>query len=204
MSNFRRRLMMSIKKSELPRGYTELEYLESTGTQYIDTGYIPTINTNIKTRASVKYNSSNTPVALFGYLSGNNPYNRYAVQYQKNIIYCSKGKTETSNGTIDYTKMCNIETQGDKYIYDGVTISVSPLDFSAANTLSIILFARKTTNVNRHSKAKMSYFKIYENDKLVMDLIPCLNSNNIPCMYDIVSRKTFYNKGTGEFIAGLL
>ena len=41
MSNFRRRLMMSIKKSKLPSGYTELEYLESTGTQYIDTGIIP-------------------------------------------------------------------------------------------------------------------------------------------------------------------
>ena len=35
MSNFRRRLMMSIKKSKLPGDYTELEYIESTGTQYI-------------------------------------------------------------------------------------------------------------------------------------------------------------------------
>ena len=202
MSNFRRRLMMSINKSKLPSGYIELKYIESTGTQYIDTGYIPTINTDIKTRASVKYNGNAIPVALFGYLSGNNPYNRYAIQYHKDIIYCAKGKTEATNNTIDYTKMYDIETQGDKYIYDGVTISVSPLDFSVANNLSIILFARKTINVNRHSEAKMSYFKIYENGKLVMDLIPCLNSNNIPCMYDRVSRKTFYNKGTGKFIAG--
>ena len=202
MSNFRRRLMMSINKSKLPSGYIELKYIESTGTQYIDTGYIPTINTDIKTRASSQYNAGLIPVALFGYLSGNNPYNRYAIQYHKNIIYCSKGNTEVSNGTIDYTKMCNIETQGNKYIYNGIEMSVEPLDFSVSNNLSIILFARKTTNVNRHSKSKIEFFKIYENGVLVQYLIPCLDNNGTPCMYDTVSGKTFYNQGTGEFIAG--
>ena len=41
MSDFRRRLMM-LRKSEggLPSGYTRLNYLESTGTQYINTGLI--------------------------------------------------------------------------------------------------------------------------------------------------------------------
>ena len=34
MSNFRRRLMMSIKKQN---EYTELNYIEGTGTQYINT-----------------------------------------------------------------------------------------------------------------------------------------------------------------------
>ena len=36
MSNFRRRLMMSFEKK-----YTPVKYLESTGTQYIDTGVYP-------------------------------------------------------------------------------------------------------------------------------------------------------------------
>ena len=35
--------------SGLPNGFTEVEYLESTGTQYIDTGYIPTPTTTYKT-----------------------------------------------------------------------------------------------------------------------------------------------------------
>lgn len=184
---------------ELPDGYTRCDYLESTGTEYIDTGYIPTINTDIKTRASAKYNTGSMPVALFGYLSGSNPYNRYAIQYHKNIIYCAKGNTESSNDTIDYTKMCDIETQGNKYIYDGIEMSVEPLDFSVSNNLSIILFARQTTNINRHSKSKIEFFKIYEKGVLVQNLIPCLDNNRTPCMYDTVSGKTFYNQGTGEF-----
>jgi hypothetical protein len=190
MSNFRRRLMMSIKKEN----YTELEYLESTGTQYIDTGYIPTINTDIKTRASSQYNAGSIPVALFGYLSGRNPYNRYAIQYHKNIIYCSKGNTEASNDTIDYTKMCEIETQGSNYIYDKKTISVAPLDFSVSNNLSIILFARQTVNVNRNSSAKIKYFQIYENNILVRDMIPVLDKNGIACMYDKINKKFYYNE----------
>ena len=36
MSNFRRRLMMNFEKK-----YTPVKYLESTGTQYIDTGVVP-------------------------------------------------------------------------------------------------------------------------------------------------------------------
>ena len=202
--SFRRHLLKRMKgEKELP--YIQLDYIESTGTQYIDTGYIPTINTDIKTRASVQYNSGSTPVALFGYLSGNDPYNRYAVQYHKDIIYCAKGKTEATNDTIDYTKMCDIETQGDKYIYNGIEMSVEPLDFSVSNKLSIVLFARRTTNVNRHSKSKIEFFKIYENSTLVMDLIPCIRkSDGVVCMYDNVSKSFFENEGTGSFIPGTL
>lgn len=58
MSNFRRRLMMSIKKEN----YTELEYLEGTGTQYIDT--------EIKTKQSLKiectFSGNQTATLLFG------------------------------------------------------------------------------------------------------------------------------------------
>ena len=202
--SFRRHLLKRMKgEKELP--YIQLDYIESTGTQYIDTGYIPTINTDIKTRASVQYNSGSTPVALFGYLSGSDPYNRYAVQYHKDIIYCAKGKTEASNDTIDYTKMCDIETQGDKYIYNGIEMSVAPLDFSVHNKLSIVLFARRTTNVNRHSKSKIEFFKIYENGTLAMDLIPCIRkSDGVVCMYDNVSKSFFENEGTGSFVPGTL
>lgn len=192
-----RRRMMSQAKSELPSGYVRCKYLESSGKQWIDTGYIPTINTDIKTRASVVYSS--TIQALFGYLRGSNPYNRYSIQYQNTTIYCSKGNTETSIDSIAYTKMCDIETQGSDYIYDGKTISVAPLDFSVENTLSIILFARTTSVVSRHSKAKMEFFEIYEIGRIAMNLITAIDPSGRPCMYDTVTQQPFYSQGTGEF-----
>jgi hypothetical protein len=38
--------------------------------------------------------------------------------------------------------------------------------------------------------------------KITRDLIPCLDFNGRPCMFDKISRKTFYNQGTGEFLYG--
>lgn len=52
MSNFRRRLMMSVKKQD---EYTELKYLASNGTQYIDTEFKPNSNTRIIARAKITY-----------------------------------------------------------------------------------------------------------------------------------------------------
>ncbi len=52
MSSFRRRLMMSVKKQD---EYTELKYLASNGTQYIDTEFKPNSNTRIIARAKMTY-----------------------------------------------------------------------------------------------------------------------------------------------------
>ena len=50
----------------------------------------------------------------------------------------------------------------------------------------------------RVSKAKIYSFTVGD----MLNLIPCLDSDNKPCMYDTVSKKTFYNNGTGEFLYG--
>lgn len=41
------------------------------------------------------------------------------------------------------------------------------------------------------------------NEKLQIDLVPCLDNTGTPCMFDLVTRKPFYNSGTGEFIVGI-
>ena len=51
----------NIKQSNLPKGYTQVEYIESSGTQYIDTNFIPDNNTSynidieLKTLNSLQY-----------------------------------------------------------------------------------------------------------------------------------------------------
>lgn len=52
--------------------------------------------------------------------------------------------------------------------------------------------------------ATIYYWKIYDtNNNLVQHLVPILDSNNVPCMYDKVSQQFFYNQGTGEFSYGI-
>jgi hypothetical protein len=37
------------------------------------------------------------------------------------------------------------------------------------------------------------------------DYIPCLDPNNKPCMFDIITQQPFYNQGTGEdFTYGII
>ena len=57
-------------------------------------------------------------------------------------------------------------------------------------------------NLVHLNETKTYYFKHYRGNKLINYLIPCLDTNNTPCMYDTVTGQTFYNQGTGEFIAG--
>ena len=44
--------------------------------------------------------------------------------------------------------------------------------------------------------------KIYSKDVLTHDFIPVLDKNGTPCMYDKITDTFFYNIGTGDFIAG--
>nr|MBQ0091308.1 InlB B-repeat-containing protein [Candidatus Enterousia merdequi] len=51
--------------------------------------------------------------------------------------------------------------------------------------------------------SRIHSFYIKDNsDNLIMDLIPVLDENGIPCMFDQVEGKFYYNAGTGDFIAG--
>lgn len=51
--------------------------------------------------------------------------------------------------------------------------------------------------------AKFYYIKIYEDDTLVMDIIPVLDTNNIPCLLDKVKGQFIYYKVNGEPSTGL-
>jgi len=56
--------------------------------------------------------------------------------------------------------------------------------------------------VNYCGSAKVWSYKHYRNGILIRDFIPVLDKDDVACMYDKVSGEFFYNKGTGQFIAG--
>lgn len=56
------------------------------------------------------------------------------------------------------------------------------------------------TNNWAGSKAVMRLYGYTDGD--AQQLVPCLDANGVPCMYDLVEKKTFYNQGTGSFTWG--
>lgn len=50
------------------------------------------------------------------------------------------------------------------------------------------------------SRVSIYSAKISSNDKVARDFVPCLDATGAPCLFDMVSRKPFYNSGTSDFL----
>ena len=83
---------------------------------------------------------------------------------------------------------------GLEYIFDGITDFETPV--------SALLFAMQTPSSidGRYFHGRIHSFSIHENENLKINFIPCLDKTGTPCMFDLVTRKNFYNVGTGQFI----
>lgn len=186
----------------LPDEYQEVRYLESTGTQYIDTGYFP--NGNMKYELEIK-NSSATGV-LFGaynttWTDGNGFYTNIANtsnQYDYKH-YASNVKIAERISSAD---MILIMDKG-KIFIDGIQYhSHETISFNV--TKSLYIYAGNMNGaVEQPTKYQLYYFKMYDNDILVRNFIPCYRkSDNIPGLYDLVNNVFYTNAGTGTFLVG--
>lgn len=199
MSNFRRRLMMNFEKK-----YTPVKYLESTGTQYIDTDVIFNINCEINSKFLFTNNVNNNNVAIYGLKQASSsgtisfniiPYNSNVYTSFGNQIDIKYLKDDTFTNASNYLhNKSGLWVDGVKKIsYNNVSVG--------SNNLSIYLFARNNNgSFDRPSWAKIYYLKIFDNNNLVRDYIPVLDSSNRPCLFDKVEKKFYYNQGTGEFL----
>ena len=91
-----------------------------------------------------------------------------------------------------------------------ITINRQQMSISASNgstlTYTHPLDVYQMTNTLRlfpvSTSSRIYSCKIYDDGVLVLDMIPVRDTSNIPCMYDKVQGRFYYNGGTGEFIAG--
>ena len=191
--------------------YTELAYLESDGTQWIDTNVKGTLNTSYLLVVQATKGVAPKTAVVFGSRSAANSNNVSTVFGTSGAdAYISDFGSYTSTrlqiSPVDALNKVEIyNSKSLRYVKDLVTGDYSESSKSWANdftTPSNLLFGAKSTGfasamVNFTGK----YFacKIYENDVLIRDFIPVLDTNGVPCMYDKVSNEYFYNQGTGEF-----
>lgn len=206
---------LNIKEMEslLPEGYTELEYIESTGTQYIDTGYIfDGSNYEIETKASItklnsqwailcgeRHNVDNLQIRNGGIgFNYDINYINYAENGYANVIL---GKTELNKQYVWNVYYDNVN----KYVLASRNNEEPFKDFFNSSLLggkSIYIFGFNANKLDFLVSAKLYYFKIKQDNKLVRDFIPALDKNNVPCLYDKVEGENYYNQGTGEFVVG--
>ena len=113
----------------LPKEYQQVEYIESTGTQYIDTGIYPSSDSKVITEVSI--GEGNKKSAIFGsrIRVGGQPWRKYA-------ILCFANVNETLNsfrcdwGSVQETDIINIsDKEKNKITCDKLTIALSGFKF---------------------------------------------------------------------------
>ena len=168
----------------LPEGYTQLNYIQSTGTQCLDTGLVCNQSDNYKIELDCDLTSSTYYAGANGYL-----------QYQASIAggarsnlmitYANKVETITVNGTVKKTD--------DWSNFSDTNVKIGILRLGAANN------GWYSSNIQ---SGKIYSCKIYKNGILVRDYIPCKNPDSTIGLYDLVNSVFYTNAGTGTFIGG--
>jgi len=203
---------------ELPAAYQEIEYLESTGSQYINTGFILDFNTRVV--CDMALTSQTTGIMLWGAI-GSTPnileYSCYVnsskirpyFQVNSSTYYQFYSDTLLTNQLIhiDFDvkpdKQQIVTSQGSNaYTYDK-TFNLTTSNTSDHN---MFIFASSTNSggVGWPGASKLYNMKIYKNDELVRYFIPCYRkSDSKPGLYDLVNDVFYVNQASGtEFTMG--
>lgn len=201
----RRRLMM-LKKSSggLPEGYTAVDYLQSSGTQWIDTGYRYGAGSDVE----IKFDSPGTDNGTdLGAQDSNDAKYKFAIVLAGILLWLGRGSGGNNIHVDGMKKPITLRNIGKLFkVTDDAgeerTQAIEDAGYVGPER-TIYLFARHTpTGATNMSKSQIYYCRFYENGELICDMRPCLDADGVPCMYDLIRRRTLYNQGTGSFTWG--
>lgn len=198
-SSLRRRIMMVGKA--LPYD-AEVEYLESSGTQYLNLGIIGasgmtfeadamwTNLSGVQVLCGAKGSRTDSFTTMFGKFN-----DFYASQFGY-LGYTQIGTPDTNRHL--YTSKIN-NSGGDVGIDGNIAKKTYGLYLA---DVPIYLFCRNNNGVAVDlSHVKLYSCKIKNNESFILDLIP-VRVGQVGYMYDKVSGQLFGNAGTGSFILG--
>lgn len=202
----RRRALMSQNKSSgiLPRGYRQVEYIESTGTQWLDTEFIP----NGDTRVEADFQLTKVKASfIFGSRVGSTT-RTYTFNVSSSGDFVS-GYNDRANAVIAKadTERHIVDKRHRTTWFDGVYCGqYEKATFECPNSLEIFACYNNGTKGYLPAEMKLYSCKIYTgviDGILERDFIPCYRkADRVAGLYDIVNDKFYTNQGTGEFLIG--
>ena len=183
----------------------EVEYLESTGTQRIDTGIVPQRTTGVILRGT--YTAKVSGQQICAARTGTGGGNRFFVAADRNGVGLrySMGNSQYAfvyDIGVPHIYELNREGTGRCYIDDALVTTFNVSDYSVAAQKNLMLFATSGYEPSYgYSKARIWYVKIYNGSTLVRDLIP-VRVGTTGYLFDRISWTLFGNAGTGSFLYG--
>lgn len=183
--------------------YRTVDFLESTGEQYFNSAVLPRQDTRVVLDIDVKAQTEQSTLfgARHGYqdtcfcvFTGDNN-NGYQIDYG-NTTVDSTGTVSSGRHTVDLNK--------NKFYVDGTLVyEYTYTAFQGSYEMFLL-------SVNNGGSAMLAYpvsaklysSQVYTSESLIRDLIPVLDHNNIPCLYDKIDDIFLYNAGVGSLTYG--
>ena len=201
---------------QLPAGYRRVAYIESTGTQYLDTGFTPTRYA----RAVVDFQfPSPTGGGGLGYLAAQSAQSFWFWRSEADGVSTFIANVHNTLGTKATASSVDVfpatftndtarhvaDLSDPAKSFDGVPFGrTSGLTKTLAG--SLYLFASQwgwSPYVGNYGSYRVYSFKFYESGNLVGYLLPCTDGNGKPGLYDTVNWEMHYNKAKGaDFLRG--
>lgn len=188
---------LMMKKKGMPERYQEVEYIESDGTQYIDTLIPKTTNVKCKLTVQSTNNSGNHVIFSYGSKSGqwfgtSDTY--YSLGGGNNFSFSSTSKQDVDI-TIKYRQDINVVISE-----ESLTRTYSS---SGSESDTYRLF-----NVGSYASSCKVYsceIRDYDNNRLVRNFIPVYDTLTQKYgMWESVQGKFYGNAGTGDFAGSLV
>lgn len=184
--------------------YQEVEYLQATGTQFINSGLANVNGIDI----DFQYTDTAQGQAVYGARNAWSSLNAFGINtYQNKFFYIPVPADSYSQ----YMPNADVLKHNFKYgsnvgwraEFDGVTLySYSQM---AVSSNAVRLFCEYVTNAGNgnHAKAKIFHCALYVNGTLGRDYYPCYRlSDSVAGMYDKVNDVFYPNNGSGTFTVG--
>lgn len=192
-------------------GYTPLDYLESSGTQYIDTGVVG----NKDTKIEVKYlfyqtSSASGSGRIFGSRASSGA-NRIALGSNSGTVSTTtsffwqfgSGAVVNSTGTyIELNTWYVITASRTIHNINGTDYGSAFQEETITTPQNIKLFGFDSGGTMGCGIGRCAYCKIWDGDQIVRYFVPAKNSNGVVGMLDLVNNVFYQNAGTGNFTYG--
>lgn len=188
--------------NRLPDEYQEVEYIESTGTQYIDTGVVGKNGIRILTEMGWATLSG----SLFGSRKDSGATRFFVTYYANRIDFGYSGDTVSDvSPQAGQTYEIDFDVMGSQYNFgvDDTYKTGRVLEIDTECNM-FIFGANRPYTTNQLSKSIFKSMMITNaNGETLRNFIPCYRkSDNEIGLYDTVSKSFFTNSGTGTFLKG--
>lgn len=187
--------------ANLPDGYTQVEYVQGSGTQYVDTGV--KLNGNLRISASIELDDAGGNV-ISGVLGARQKESGSFILWKfKDGFRFDYGSEQKEFGSYSQSTLYEIDLNRNTGTVNDYSVAASAASFTSSLNVYLLSVNDYGEVDSRMCIGTLYSAKVYDDGALVRDFVPCKrDSDNSAGLYDLVGKSFYGNAGTGSFTAG--